>query len=170
MFGFAAGQSYVGDAMSPRDESLGARLRELPVFEPAAGGWPAFERRRRRRALQRTTGCSLAASVLLAVVVAGWQLRSDRAAPVSVAALESQSQALERTLQRARQQTVIWDGEQAQRSAELESQLALVDLQIAYADPKAAPELWQDRLTLMTALVAAHSDPAAADGTELVEY
>ncbi len=175
MFGFVASQLYTGGAMNPRDDGLGTRLRSLPVFEPPAGGWLALERRRRRAAQRSLTGWAMAASILLAVVVGGWQLRSfttGTPATTTVASLESQSRDLERSLHQARQQTVVWDSAQAQRSAELESELALVDLQIGYADPKSAAELWRDRLSLMNELVETHrgSDDAAADNSELVEY
>lgn len=172
MFGFVASQLYIGGSMSPRDEGLGARLRALPLFEPPAGGWNALERRRRRSAQRRLTGWALAASVLVAAVTAGWQLHGTGAAsPVNVAALESQSRALAQALQQERQQSAVWDSDRAQRTAELESRLALVDLQIGYADPKSAAELWQDRLSLMSALVETHrTDGAATADTELVEY
>jgi hypothetical protein len=174
MFGFVSSYLDIGELMSPRDEGLGARLRALPLFDPPAGGWPSLERRRRHRAMRATTGWAMAASVLLAVIVGGWQFRAgpgDGAASTTVALLESQSRALEQTLQQARKQTVVWDGERAQRSAELESQVALVDLQIGYADAKSADELWRDRLSLMTALVETHSsDSAASDDGDLVEY
>jgi hypothetical protein len=179
MFGFVSIGLFIGGAMNPRDEGLGARLRALPLFEPPAGGWLALERRRKSRDLRQSTGWAMAASVLLAVAVGGWQLRhgtgASSSATATVVAMESQSSALEHRLHQARQQAVVWDSERAQRSAELESQLAVVDLQISYADPKATAALWRDRVSLMNALVETHRSAGASAGSgdadgELVEY
>ncbi len=152
--------------MSPSNHDLTRQLQALPDFDPPAGGWDTLRRqldaapgRRRRR---RLGAWALAASLLASVGI-GWQLwpqaQPDRA-DTELSQLIAQSQRLERTLQRVRPQAVVWDARLAARAEGLENDLAVVDLQLNYAQDAARRRLWRDRVALMSQLVQTHQGAA----------
>lgn len=161
-------------------DRLGERLRRLPEYAPPAGGWERLQRRRsrpRRWAMTAGGGLALAASLLLAVGL--WpQGRSPQtpnpgafpARNAQVAQLIRTSQQLERRLARVRPQVDVWDSVQEAQAQRLEKRLALLDLQLNYADSAAAERLWRDRVTLMNALVDLHQEPAAMPGLRYASY
>jgi hypothetical protein len=151
---------------------LSERLRSLPAFDPPPGGWARLSTRldqsqnRRRPAY---AWLALAASVV-AIVSIGLlpTVNRDAAspAPVPVAAtgdvarLMQQSRSLESTLAQVKPQVAVWDESSAAQAARLERQLAIVDLQLPYAQPHDAQRLWQDRVALMSRLLRTHEDAA----------
>lgn len=173
MFGFVGGFIDAGNTMSAPDGGIGRRLRELPAFEPPAGGWLALERRRRRQSRRPLAGWALAASVAVTTIVGVGVvgLRQPGGADnVGTADLAARSQHLDRLLAEVHRQPASFDSTRVVQRAELERQLALVDLQINYADSGTAKALWQDRLSLMRQLVAAHGEDSVASNTDYVEY
>jgi hypothetical protein len=156
--------------------SLPDRLRELPDFDPPAGGWMRLTERLERPAARYRPllPLALAASISLALGLAALLPTSapDVPAPTpsksatQVAALMQQSQVLEARLQSVRPQVMVWNGALADTAAHLKSDLAVVDLQLAYAGPKANPQavqrLWQDRVALMSRLVQTHEEATLA--------
>lgn len=164
------------DRMNPNP--LPERLRALPAFTPPPGGWQRLDARlsaRRRNYAMAGGGFALAASVLVAVGLAG--LRPEAAAPPSAPALAttavahtspaleqliSRSQALERQLASARPQVAVWNTGRDTRAALLERELRRVDAQINFAEPASAEALWSRRVTLMNALVELHETEAPA--------
>ncbi|MGH6950717.1 MAG: hypothetical protein ACREH4_07580 [Vitreimonas sp.] len=73
-----------------------------------------------------------------------------------VATLMAQSRALELALTQVRQDAPVWDARADARAAALERNLSLVDLQLTYAGPAEAQDLWRNRVALMSDLVRAH--------------
>ncbi len=152
--------------MNASNHDLARQLQALPDFDPPAGGWDALRqeldaapRRRRRRLLG---GLALAASLLSSIGI-GWQLWPQALPDGSDAELTqliAQSQGLERTLQRVRPQAVVWDARLAARAAGLENDLAVVDLQLNYAQDEARRQLWRNRVLLMSQLVQTHQGAA----------
>jgi len=152
--------------MNPSNHDLTRQLQALPDFDPPAGGWDALRLkmdaappRRRRRQLG---GWALAASLLTSIGI-GWQLW-PQAQPgtqdAELTRLITQSQGLERTLQRVRPQAVVWDARLAARAQGLENDLAVVDLQLNYARDEARQRLWRNRVSLMSQLVQTHQGAA----------
>lgn len=164
------------DRMNPNP--LPERLRALPAFTPPPGGWQRLDARlnaRRRNYAMAGGGFALAASVLVAVGLAG--LRPETAAPLPAPAvttaavsqaspaleqLISRSQALERQLASARPQVAVWNTGRDTRAALLERELRRVDAQLNFAEPASAEALWSRRVTLMNALVELHETEAPA--------
>lgn len=137
-------------------------LRSLPSFEAPADGWQrlqgAVAARPRRRTRGLAAGTALAASVLLAFAII---VRPDPRAPSpvptsEVARLMQRSQGLERDLNRLRPQVAVWDARHAARAQAIEDRIAIVDLQLNYAQPSGAKQLWQDRVALLGSLVETH--------------
>lgn len=155
-------------------------LQELPPLPPPPGGWTRLSAqlelrdRRRRRQTRWAGGLALAASVLLAVVL----LRPvPDAPPARVAAadplggLMQQSQALELRLAALKSEAGVWDGALARSAAVRQRDVGLVDLQLSdvsldpQADRRAAEVLWQQRVRLLSELVAAHEAPSLTRST-----
>lgn len=156
-------------ALAPPDERLGR-------------GWAELQTRRRVQRYRPAayTGLALAASVLLASAVllppftgGGWEggrAVSDSPPPQpspvygggsQVAGLIEQSHQLEQTLADVRPQARYWNSELATEAVALTDDLALVDLQLNYADDAGAARLWQNRVALMSQLVQTHEQAAA---------
>lgn len=170
------------DSMNHSDPaSLPSRLRALPGYTPPPGGWSRLSRRldaRRRRFVAAGAGLALAASLLAAVGLVLVQPQSPGpAAPQGgartmtaaatpsgrdVAELIRASQRLEQRLARARPQVAVWDTPRVRTVESLESNLRLVDAQIAYADGRDTERLWRERVELMDALVTTHESQAPA--------
>ncbi|MFP5307849.1 MAG: hypothetical protein ACLGI7_18765 [Gammaproteobacteria bacterium] len=161
---------------------LADQLRALPAFDPPTDAWPRLQRAlsaapARRRYRRLGAGLALAASVLVAVGV-----EQARRAPTAVAPgdaalqqLMQRSHALEDDLARLRPQVVVWDARYAAVAESIENRLAVVDLQLNYAEPDGAQRLWQDRVALMTRLVETHRaaslyTPPAVRRSELQEW
>lgn len=144
---------------------LSDALRALPTQLPPPGGWVALQRRmraERRQSQARFTGFAAAASMLLATGLWFWQPKPGAELPqVSMSQLLEQSRQLETTLAQVRPQARHWSSESATRAVSLSNQLALVDLQLNYAEDAGAERLWQNRVDLMSQLVQAHRQAAA---------
>lgn len=151
-----------------RRTSLPDRLKALPDFDPPPGGWSRLinqlERKPPRRARRALAPLALAATVVVALGAA-WTLRTAPVvapAPTEVARLMQQSQALENELARVRPQVSVWNGNLAATTAALRSDLAVVDVQLGYAqassNPAGVQRLWQNRVSLMSQLVKTHEE------------
>lgn len=151
--------------------SLGERLRALPSFTPPPGGWARLNARRqaqRRRYAVAGGGFALAASVLVAIGLAGLKpdpaprqgsvvvAAAKPAAQREVAQLISRSQNLERQLHAARPQVAVWSSGREARADLIEQRLRVIDAQLNVADSDSAERLWRDRVKLMNALVELH--------------
>ena len=86
-----------------------------------------------------------------------------------LARLVHRSQELERLLTQVRPETNVWDASLQARTETIERGLAYVDLQLNYAQANGQPEqclrLWENRVQLMSELVATHRNarlPASA--------
>lgn len=150
-------------------------LRDLPEHDPPPGGWTRLQAQLdppRRRA-GPAVGLALAASLALAFALT--LLRPEPAtvpaAPdAELASLVRQSQALEQNLSQLKPQVAVWSSRLAADSAALQNDLALVDLQLNYAEePDGARRLWQNRVQLMAQLVQTHRQ-AALDSTQPEQY
>lgn len=144
--------------MSP----IAERLRNLPDFDPPEDGWLRLQRRLpspRRRARRLAGGLALAASLLVAVG-ALFAPQTGRIAgsggDLELEHLMRRSQALEQDLARLRPQVAVWDERHAAAAQSIENRLAVVDLQLNYAEPASARRLWRDRIALMSTLVQTH--------------
>ncbi|HEX4896272.1 MAG TPA: hypothetical protein VFV11_08080 [Solimonas sp.] len=150
--------------MTTDNPALAARLRALPPDEPPPGGWEALRTRLdpvrppRRRAA-RLAPWALAASVLVALGLA-WQPPAappaEAAGEEELARLMAESQSLESQLAALRPEVPVWDGQLAAAAEDLESDLAVVDLQLNVADDAAQRPLWRNRVALMSQLVQTH--------------
>ncbi|HUP93189.1 MAG TPA: hypothetical protein VM074_13155 [Solimonas sp.] len=151
--------------------TLKERLQQLPDHDPPPGGWEALQRRlptapgrSRRRAMY--SGFALAASLALALGLALLRPGPDATAPASAAdpelvQLMQQSRTLEANLAQLKPQVSVWSSGLAADSARLENDLAVVDLQLNYAEePAGARRLWQNRVQLMSQLVQTHRQAA----------
>jgi hypothetical protein len=147
--------------MKPWSEAL----RPLPDFAPPPGGWLDLQRRRRRQAQRRVAlggGLALAASLLLALGLRPTPDVTPAAEPAEIAQLIQRSRELEQTLAALRPRARGWNETLASTAALLQDELAVVDLQLNYADAGGATRLWQDRVALMNQLVHTHQSAAAA--------
>lgn len=150
------------------------QLKNLPAHEPPAGGWSELQQRMRRaRGRKRAAyaGFALAASVTLAVGLLLSQPRPQAVAPpgaeaaqLGVAELMGRSRQLESTLAQVRPQAQNWNRRLASTASNLQNELAVVDLQLNYADDAGARRLWQDRVELMSQLVQAHQQASRRTG------
>lgn len=149
-----------------------ARLKALPTLRPSRDLFGTVhlraraERRRRRLTRLAIGGLALAASVLLAVVVAqrprDRELASVRTSPELEEAM-ARSQELERALAAFDPDRQIVDGRAASITASIEDRLARVDRQIEVVDlmdatnrDREALRLWRERVGLLDALVDVH--------------
>lgn len=159
------------------NELLPERLQSLAPFTPPPGGWSRLDARlsaKRRLRVAAGSGLALAASVMVAIGLAG--LRPDFVAPVvakpdpQVAQLIHRSQALERELSAARPQAAVWTAGRDTQAAMIERRLRMVDQQLIFAGGDEAAGLWRDRVELMNALVELHEPQAPALQYASYEY
>ncbi len=161
-----------------RLDATSEALAGLPDERPARDLWPAIrsvaEQRRKIRLAKIAWGASAAAAaVLLAVFIAtGLRVRTPREAidgktlekqkastQAELQPLITQSQRLEALLQRLDSGTPVLKGRTASAIAEIQDQVAIVDLQISLLQTGKQPtdqlvRLWQERVKLLTTLVA----------------
>ncbi len=161
-----------------RLNAAAAALAGLPDERPRRDLWPAIRsaaehRRKTRLAKMAWAASAAAAAVLLTVFIAtGLRVRTPREAiegktaekrkastQAELQPLISQSQKLEALLQRLDSGTPVLKGRTASAIAELQDQVAIVDLQISLLQTGKQPtdqlvRLWQERVKLLTTLVA----------------
>ena len=153
--------------MNNWSEALQA-LPPLPPPEDKLGrGWAelaARQQQRRRMRTGSTVGLALAASLFATVM--GLRLMTPAAlpetdTPQALAQLIEQSRSLEAQLAAVRPRARYWDSTLANEAVSLTDDLALVDLQLNYADDAGAQRLWQNRVDLMAQLVSTHQQAAS---------
>jgi hypothetical protein len=173
--------------------SLSESLRQLPEIEPPPGGWSDLARnldgprkRRRRSAWKPVLFAAAASAVITSSITVQIMKRPDApAAAPSAATVASQkatlaatdprlarlmtrSQELERVLAQVRPETNVWDASLQARTETIERGLSYVDLQLNYAQtnnqPDQALRLWENRVQLMTELVATHRNARLTAG------
>ena len=150
------------------EDKLQERLRALPNVPPPADGWPALASTLRARQQQRLRiAFALAASVIVSFSAV---LMLPKPEPIitssparlasaqDVAELMARSRALESHLSQMRETVPVWDERSAARTARLEGELSLVDLQLSDAEPSRAQRLWRDRVDLLNKLVRTHQN------------
>ncbi|MFA5940718.1 MAG: hypothetical protein WC809_15280 [Sinimarinibacterium sp.] len=150
--------------MTPPNQALKETLKALPPFEPPQQSWPrlqqALSTTSQRRIKLFATGLAVAASVLVAVGVVlrlpSTQAPVATAADRDIAALMQQSRDLEQDLAHLRPQVAVWNAGYEAATQTIESNLAVVDMQLNYAQPASARRLWQDRVALLDNLVETH--------------
>lgn len=153
------------------EDKLQERLRALPNVPPPADGWPALASKLRARRQQRLRiAFALAASVIVSFSAVLMLPKPDPistsspppaasgASAQDVAALMARSRALESHLSQMRETVPVWDERSAARTARLEGELSLVDLQLSDAEPNRAQRLWRDRVDLLNRLVRTHQN------------
>lgn len=150
------------------EDKLQERLRALPNVPPPADGWPALASTLRARRQQRLRiAFALAASVIVSFSAVLILPKPDpiitsspprAGSPQDVAALMARSRALESHLSQMRDAVPVWDERSAARTARLEGELSLVDLQLSDAEPSRAQRLWRDRVDLLNKLVRTHQN------------
>jgi anti-sigma factor RsiW len=174
---------HVGDcpvcrAELARLDATAAAMAGLPDEKPSRDLWAlieanAKERRRTRVAKIAWASSAVAAAVLLTVfIVLGIRVRTPRETVDSqvlqtkrasnqqeLKPLISQSQRLEALLRRLDAGTPVLKGRTASAIAELQDQVAIVDLQISLLQTGSEASdqlvrLWQERVKLLTTLVA----------------
>lgn len=147
-------------------------LPALPPPEDKLGrGWSelaARQQQRRRRRQGVTVGFALAASLFATVI--GLRLTAPAAESVpsvskDLSQLIEQSRSLEAQLAAVRPRARYWDTTLASEAVSLTDDLALVDLQLNYADDAGAQRLWQNRVDLMAQLVSTHQQAASRAST-----
>lgn len=161
-----------------RLHATAAALSDLPDQRPPRDLWPRIEadvkaRRRTRLAKIAWASSAAAAAVLLsAFILLGIRVRTPREAADSqvlkkeqasaqqeLQPLISQSQKLEALLRRLDAGTPVLKGRTANAIAEIQDQVAIVDLQISLLQTGRQPtdqlvRLWRERVKLLTTLVA----------------
>lgn len=150
-----------------------ARLKALPMLEPARNQFPAVRTRladdRRHQWQRRFAFGGLAAAATLAISVVGYDLvrpeRLDASAQLETAM--TRSQVLEQALTAYRPESRVMDTRTAQVVIELEDRIAAVDARLARAASQGRSKrlteqvsLWQERVGLMSALVDVHFSKA----------
>ena len=147
-------------------DPLSDSLKQLPAFDPPAGGWPRLMRARAARSRRTRAaygGLALAACLLitLSVSLSRPQPATAVAASGEITVLMERSRRLEGQLAQVRPQVALWNAPLARRALNLQNDLTVVDLQLNYAQDDGARRLWQDRVALMSQLVATHQQAAA---------
>lgn len=144
-----------------------AALKALPEFRPPRDRWDtiraevASERRRARRWLG-VSGIAAAAVMALAVAVSQVANNNTQAdTEQEMAALMEESQRLESMLQTVGQPGRVMNGITAAAIADLEDRIAFIDAGISEAQsrryaPGDVRDLWEQRVSLMGALVNTH--------------
>jgi hypothetical protein len=145
-----------------------ARLRALPALAPATNEFPAVHQRLTVARKRRTRGAAsigLAAAATLVVTLIGRDLVHPKRLDAEQALQNemNQSQRLEQELNRWHPEQRVIDGHTAIVVIQLERKIAELDAQLAAASAskQATPiegeiKLWQQRVSLMNALVEVH--------------
>ncbi|HET7359293.1 MAG TPA: hypothetical protein VFJ04_04030 [Rhodanobacteraceae bacterium] len=156
------------------EAALAAALRALPQQASPHDGWPLLaarlhRRQRLRRGLRWAVPATLAAGVVLALLVPANVLHIDAPATHQVAAstlqhatttadtqltaLRARSQRLETWVRELGASGAPLDGDALASAAELEDLIGLVDLQLGAAgDSRAQLPLWRQRVALLQQL------------------
>ena len=138
-----------------------AQLKALPSLRPARDRWPAVrdvvlaERARRRR---RWTGFGFAAAAALTGLMVIAPTLGNKTNAEDLAQAKQQSAQLESTLQDSDPEGRVMSGREAEISARLEDQIALLDGRLIQLDDQSVQEallvdLWRQRVDLMQQLV-----------------
>ena len=138
-----------------------AQLKALPALRPARDRWPAVrdvvlaERARRRR---RWTGLAFAAAAALTGLMVIAPTLGNKTNAEDLAQAKQQSAQLESTLQDYDPEGRVMSGREAEISARLEDQIALVDGRLIQLDDQSVQaallvDLWRQRVDLMQQLV-----------------
>ena len=138
-----------------------AQLKALPALRPARDRWPAVrdvvlaERARRRR---RWTGFGLAAAAALMGLMVVAPTLGNKTNAEDLAQAKQLSAQLESTLQAYDPEGRVMSGREAEISARLEDQIALLDGRLIQQDDQSVQEallvdLWRQRVDLMQQLV-----------------
>ncbi len=144
-----------------------AALKALPEFRPARDRWNvirsdvASERRRARRWMGMS---GVAAAAVMALAVGVSQLANNNvqaSTEQEMADLMAESQRLETMLQSVGQPGRVMNGLTAAAIADLEDRIAFIDAGISEAQsrrygPADVRDLWEQRVSLMGALVNTH--------------
>jgi hypothetical protein len=152
-------------------------LRSLPAHRPPRDRWTVIRewavRDRRGRTVRRvgigTLALAAGIALLIGVRAVDFPIGAPSATDAELAALMTQSQALEATLRSYGTDGRVLSGRAAGIIADLEDRIALVDAGINQVSAGGGPPdqligLWQDRVDLMDALVSAHVTRAAYVG------
>lgn len=152
-------------------------LRSLPAHRPPRDRWTVIRERavrdRRGRTVRRvgigTLALAAGIALLIGVRAVDFPIGAPSATDAELAALMTQSQALEATLRSYGTDGRVLTGRAAGIIADLEDRIALVDAGINQVSAGGGPPdqligLWQDRVDLMDALVSAHVTRAAYVG------
>ena len=138
-----------------------AQLKALPALRPARDRWPAVrdvvlaERARRRR---RWTGFAFAAAAALTGLMVIAPTLGNKTNAEDLAQAKQESAQLESTLQDYDPEGRVMSGREAEISARLEDQIALVDGRLIQLDDQSVQaallvDLWRQRVDLMQQLV-----------------
>ena len=138
-----------------------AQLKALPARRPSRDRWPAVrdvvlaERARRRR---RWTGFGFAAAAALTGLMVVAPTIGKKTNTEDLAQAKQQSAQLESTLQAYDPEGRVMSGREAEITARLEDQIALLDGRLTQLDVKSVQEaqlvdLWRRRVDLMQQLV-----------------
>ncbi len=138
-----------------------AQLKALPALRPARDRWPSVrdvvlaERARRRR---RWTGLAFAAAAALTGLMVIAPTLGNKTNAEDLAQAKQQSAQLESTLQDYDPEGRVMSGREAEISARLEDQIALLDGRLIQLDDQSVQEallvdLWRQRVDLMQQLV-----------------
>ncbi len=138
-----------------------AQLKALPALQPARDRWPAVrdvvqaERGRRRR---RWAGFGFAAAAALTGLMVIAPTLGNKTNAEDLAQAKQQSAQLESTLQDYDPEGRVMSGREAEISARLEDQIALVDGRLIQLDDQSVQaallvDLWRQRVDLMQQLV-----------------
>ena len=138
-----------------------AQLKALPALQPARDRWPAVrdvvlaERGRRRR---RWAGLGFAAAAALTGLMVIAPTLGNKTNAEDLAQAKQQSAQLESTLQAYDPDGRVMSGREAEISARLEDQIALVDGRLIQLDDQSVQaallvDLWRQRVDLMQQLV-----------------
>lgn len=146
-----------------------AQLRALPELAPETNQFPAVRQRlafERRHTLQRRMGLvGLAAAAALVLTVVGGDLATPPAleASAQLRSAMDRNTFLEQTLHAWGPDERVIDGQTIDVVLDLEDRIAEVDARLEYAAQLRRTdrlphqlELWQERVSLMTALVDVH--------------
>lgn len=151
-----------------------ARLRALPTLVPDSNHYPAVrhrvlaERRQSRLKVGAWIGLAAAASLLISVVGGDLLAPKRLDAEQQLASAMTSSQQLERALIRINPDERVIDGRTAELVIQLEDRIADLDAQLTQAAAlqrearlQRMVALWQERVSLMNALVDVHVTKAS---------
>ncbi|MGB4860149.1 MAG: hypothetical protein WBP11_12600 [Dokdonella sp.] len=166
------------DSRSLDDAGLGARMRGLPLHEPAPDLWneiasqlpPSDETATRHRRWHRVIALAVAAGLAIAALLP-WSMKQTTAPiPVQSSALSAQASADLGWLRTRSGQLEQWlgnlptaphgNGGDLMATVEVEDLIALVDLQLdASRNAREALPLWRQRVALLETLSLLRSAP-----------